>query len=85
MHERLQLREELLNLLSTGASIEVGPLSPVLQTNYARRLTHGKLRELLGNEDVDWMLSVVEPTSCCKLTITDRGPDPPGVDLFESS
>lgn len=71
--ERNQLRQELVELLAAGASIESGPLSLAERTYYTRRLTQTKLREFIGDDGVDWILTQMEPKPSRVLTVREHG------------
>jgi len=73
--ERRQLRQDLVELLAAGASIEPGPLSLAARRHYARRLSQAIIREFLGDEGTDWILSQMEPTPSLILTVREEESD----------
>lgn len=61
--DRERLRQELVADLTAGATVEPGELTAELRDTLRRPLPQPKLREILGDEGVDWMLEQVEPVT----------------------
>lgn len=83
--ERKQLRQDLVELLAAGASIEPGPLSLAVRRHYARRLSQAIIREFLGDEGTDWILSQIVPTPSLTLTVREEESDIRGTQYPESN
>ncbi len=67
------LRKEILDLLESGATVEEGNLTAIIQRQQQRSLTRAMLIELIGSERVEELKSKIEPFEAISLWVAAKG------------
>ncbi len=70
--QRETLRDQIVEMLNNGASVEVGSLDAELQTYSQKTLSKAKVVAAIGQEQYEWLRADIAPTIKTNLRVQSK-------------